>query len=65
MFLIIWLLALVGPRVAPVFTWLFTSWVDRAYDGILFRSSASSCCPGRRWPTCCCGGPTGSACSGG
>lgn len=35
MFLIVWLLALIGPRVALFFTWLFTSWVDRAFDGIL------------------------------
>lgn len=35
MFLIVWLLALIGPRVALVFTWLFTSWVDRAFDGML------------------------------
>ncbi len=35
MFLIIWLLALIGPRLALVFTWLFTSWVDRAFDQFL------------------------------
>ncbi len=35
MFLIVWLLALIGPRVALIFTWLFTSWVDRAFDGML------------------------------
>lgn len=35
MFLIVWLLALIGPRVALAFTWVFTSWVDRAYDGWL------------------------------
>ena len=27
--------ALIGPRVALAFTWLFTGFVDRAYDGYL------------------------------
>ncbi len=35
MFIIVWLLALIGPRVALAFTWLFTSWVDRAFDAFL------------------------------
>ena len=26
------LMALIGPRVALLFTWLFTNFVDRAYD---------------------------------
>jgi hypothetical protein len=29
------LMALIGPRVALVFTWIFTNLVDRAFDGIL------------------------------
>jgi len=29
---IIFLLALIGPRVALFFTWVFTGFVDRAYD---------------------------------
>jgi len=29
------LLAMIGPRVALLFTWIFTEFVDRAYDGFL------------------------------
>jgi len=29
------LFALIGPRVALGFTWIFTSFVDRAYDNML------------------------------
>jgi hypothetical protein len=29
---VIWLLSLIGPRVALAFTWIFTGFVDRAYD---------------------------------
>ncbi len=35
MFIVVWLLALIGPRVALVFVWLFTSWVERALDGFV------------------------------
>lgn len=35
MCLIIGLLSLIGPRIALLFTWWFSSWVDRAFDGIL------------------------------
>lgn len=34
MFLIAWLLSLIGPRIALAYLWLFTTWVDRAYDGL-------------------------------
>ncbi|HEY7762221.1 MAG TPA: hypothetical protein VIC52_04340 [Actinomycetota bacterium] len=29
------LMALIGPRVALLFTWIFTDLVDRAFEGIL------------------------------
>jgi len=29
------LMALIGPRVALLFTWIFTNLVDRAFEGIL------------------------------
>jgi hypothetical protein len=29
------LMSLIGPRVALIFTWIFTNLVDRAFDGIL------------------------------
>ena len=29
----IFLMALIGPRVALFFTWIFTDFVDRAFDG--------------------------------
>ncbi len=33
---IVLVLGFVGPRAALVFAWLFTSLIDRAFDGILF-----------------------------
>ena len=29
---LIWLLSLIGPRVALAYVWIFTGFVDRAYD---------------------------------
>jgi hypothetical protein len=29
------LIALMAPRVALVLAWLFTDWIERAYDGVL------------------------------
>jgi hypothetical protein len=29
------LMSLIGPRVALIFTWIFTNLVDRAFDGIV------------------------------
>ena len=36
MVFVVWLLALIGPRVALAFTWIFTSWVDRAFESSLW-----------------------------
>lgn len=31
---VVWLLSLIGPRIALAYVWIFTTLVDRAYDEI-------------------------------